>query len=49
MEVLSSAFVSKGGKPRPVLNRMLAMRNRLRKPLGLSDRAQAIQSDEENA
>jgi len=49
MEVPSSAFVSKGGKPRPVLNRMLAMRNRLRKPLGPPDRAQAIQSDEENA
>jgi GH35 family endo-1,4-beta-xylanase len=49
MDVPSSAFISTSGQPRPVLNRLLTIRNRLRKPLGSPDRTQTTSSGEEIA
>ena len=49
MDMPSSAFISTGGKPRPVLNRLLTIRNRLRKPLGVTERSQTKSSGEETA
>lgn len=49
MDVPSSAFISTSGKPRTVLNRMLSIRNRLKKPLGVPDRSLTTTPDEENA
>lgn len=47
MDMPSSAFISIGGNPRPVLNRLLTIRNRLRKPLGVPERSQTTSSGEE--
>ena len=46
MDVPSSAFISRSGNPRPVLNRLLTIRNRLKRPLGVPDRTQMIPPEE---
>lgn len=48
MLIPTSGFISNKGKPRSVLNRMLSMRNRLKKPLGLLDLPKRKETDREN-
>ena len=49
MAVPTSGFISNKGKPRAVLNRILAMRNRLKKPLGPLELPKRKQTDKESA
>ncbi len=48
MELPTAGFISRKGKPRPVLNKMLTMRKRLRKPLGHLELPKKKQEDNPN-